>query len=119
MFSSFFGIPPTPKETEHKEGDFYKTITAHGKSFDIYYGYYEDWERESPNCKPLEMYPNFIETPVYTDKGIPFVTGMQKACDYFKGERDEDSTCIFCAHYEKCEELLGICKCPKRRKKAE
>ena len=124
MFSPFFGNDNAPKEPKPKEGDFYKTITAHGKTFELYYGYYDEIDRRNPNCSPVEMYPNFKENPQYTDKGNPFVTAMQKTCENFKlgaGRIDEgeDNMCLYCAHYEKCEELLGICKCPKRRKKAE
>jgi len=99
-----------------KEGDLYKVITAHGKSFEIRYGYYEEIDRHSRYPEPIEIYPNFIEQPVYTDEGIPFVTAMQTPCGHFKGEPDEDNTCYECSHYEKCEELLGICTCPKNRK---
>ena len=124
MFSSFFGIAPTPKEPEPKEGDLYKVITVHGKTFELYYGYYEDIDRRNPRCKPTEMYPNFKDKPQYTDKGIPFATAMQKPCEHFKlgvGRIDEgeDNMCLYCAHYENCEELLGICKCPKRRKRSD
>ena len=116
MFTNIFDQPPKQKKPEPKEGDLYKVITAHGKTFEIYYGYYEETDRLSPYGKPMEMYPNFIENPVYTDKGIPFVTAMQKPCKHFKGEPDVDNTCYQCSHYERCEELLGVCRCAKNRK---
>lgn len=118
MFTSIFGIIPQVNEPEHKEGDLYKVITAYGRSFEIKYGYYEEIDRKNPNVEPMEIYPNFIENPVYSDDGIPFVTAMQVPCKHFKldkGENDEDNTCIHCAHFEPCEELLGVCKCKARR----
>ncbi len=117
MFTSLFGNIPQTTEPKHKEGDLYKVITAHGKSFELYYGYYDEIDRQNPNVEPMEMYPNFIENPIYTDEGIPFVTAMQKPCRHFKGEPDEDNTCYQCSYYEKCEELLGVCRCKARQKK--
>ena len=116
MFSNIFESSDVTKEFEHKEGELYKIITAYGRSFEIYYGYYEEIDRLNPLCPPMEIYPNFKETPIYTDKGVPFVTAMQNACEHYKGEQDDDSKCFQCFHYEKCEELLGVCRCRSRRK---
>lgn len=99
-----------------KEGDLYKVITAYGKTFELYYGYYEEIDRHSKYNEPVEIYPDFIKNPVYTDDGIPFATAMQPPCRYFKGKKDEDSTCHHCLSYKKCEELLGICTCAKNKK---
>ena len=115
MFSFVLDLTEDQKIPEPKEGDLYKVITAFGKRFEIYYGYYEESDKLSPYGKPIELYPNFSEYPVYTDKGIPFVTAMQKSCKYFKGDASEDEICFRCTYYEKCEELLGICKCSKKR----
>lgn len=114
MFTSIFGINK-PTEAEHREGDLYRVITAHGRSFELYYGYYDEADRGNPLIGPMEMYPNFIKSPVYTDEGVPFVTAMQKPCKHFKGDPDEDNTCYQCSYYERCEELLGICLCKERR----
>ena len=110
-------IPP-------KEGELHKVITTHGKTFELYYGYYEEIDRQNPNTEPMPIYPNFIENPVYTDDGIPFVTAMQDRCNYFKlkakeCDEGEDNSCDNCSHYEKCEELLGVCRCKAKRKKNE
>ena len=122
MFISLFGLNPPPKEPEHKEGDLYKIITADGKTFELRYGYYEEIDRE--NMHLMEIYPNFLEIPVYTDEGIPFVTAMQKPCKHFKlgagkSGDGEDNTCYHCTYYEKCEELLGVCRCKTRQRKNE
>lgn len=107
-----------------KEGDLFKVITAYGKSFELRYGYYDEKDRYSKYNEPVEIYPNFLEDPVYTDKGIPFATAMQDRCENFKlkdknNDDGEDNTCFHCLYYEKCEELLGICKCRLRQKKNE
>ena len=119
MFKTIIDLDPKQRSTEPREGDLYKVITAHGKTFEIYYGYYEETDRLSPYGRPMEMYPDFTENPVYTDKGLPFVTAMQKPCKYFKGEQYDGNTCLQCSHYVRCEELLGLCKCSKNRKSKE
>ena len=116
MFTDLLKIELEKKPTP-KEGDLYKVITAHGKSFEIRYGYYEEIDRQNPKVEPMEIYPNFIEKPIYADDGVPFATAMQKSCGYFKGETDVDNTCYQCGYYEKCEELLGVCRCKARWKK--
>lgn len=100
----------------HKEGDLYKVITAQGKTFEIYYGYYEEADRYSPYAEPVEIYPRFTEEPVYTDGGMPFVTEMQDVCRHFQGVQSRDNTCGECAYYKKCEDLLGVCTCPYNRR---
>ena len=100
---------------KHKEGELYRRINVYGKHFEIYYGYYADTDRENPNADPIEIYPNFNETPMYTDEGIPFATAMQKPCSHFKGDPDDDNTCYQCEYYAGCEELLGVCRCEARR----
>lgn len=108
--------PNTPKGTVHKEGELYKRITVHGVIFDVFYGYYDEKDRQNPRIEPMEMYPDFIKAPVYTADGEPFVTAMQKPCEHFRGLSDLDNTCYQCSHFEKCEDLLGICRCRRNRK---
>ena len=124
MLTSIFRQNAPQKDTKPKEGELYKVIEAHGKTFELRYGYYEERDRQNPHIEPMEMYPNFIENPLYTDEGIPFVTAMQSICKQFKlksKECDEgvDNTCYNCSHYEPCQELLGLCKCKARYKKLE
>ena len=116
MFTSLFGIQTPIREPENKEGDLYKVIKAYGKTFELRYGYYEEMDRYSKYNDPVPIYPNFIENPVYTDEGIPFATATQDPCKHFDGNRDQDSTCYNCSYYNKYEELLGTCTCPKNRK---
>ena len=104
-----------------KEGELFKVITAHGKSFELRYGYYDEQDRYSKYNEPVAIYPDFLANPEYTDDGIPFVTAMQDICKHFKlkdKKWDEgiDNSCFNCIHYEKCDELIGVCRCKARRK---
>ena len=105
-------VPPKNKQ----EGELFKIIKSHGKNFEIRYGYYEDVDRQNPYLEPVEIYPDFLKSPIYTENGVPFVTAIQKPCEHFSGEVDEENTCYQCKHYERCEELLGVCRCEKRIK---
>ena len=113
MFTSIDSTAPRKKK---QEGELYKIIEAHGKNFEIRYGYYEDVDRQNPYLDPIEIYPDFLKYPIYTENGVPFVTAIQKPCEHFWGEPDEENTCYQCAYYEKCEELLGVCKCKENKK---
>lgn len=98
-----------------KEADLYKIIKLFGKTFEIRYGYYEERDRHNLYAEPMEIYPDFIEDPLYTEDGIPFVTAIQNPCDHFEGKKDENSTCEECRFYQHGEELLGICTCPDKQ----
>ena len=93
------------------EGDLYKRITAFGKTFELCYGYYEDFERQHND--PMPIYPDFRKHPVYTEDGAPFVTQMQDACIHYAGNAAVDPDCASCKHFCHGEELLGICICGK------
>ncbi len=99
-----------------REGDLYKRITVSGKTFELYYGYYEEFEREYND--PIPLYPDFSRQPCYTDDGEPIVTGMQDPCPYYNGKESGDS-CASCRFFENREELFGICTCPKNKKDAQ
>ena len=113
-----------PRESGHREGELYRVVTTFGKSFELRYGYYTEKDRQNPLCQPTVIYPDFISEPRYTDGGIPFVTEMQDVCQYFRlaaqgADEGRDNTCYHCAYYQKCEELLGVCRCPQRQAKQE
>ena len=97
------------KKGLHKEGELYKTLTAFGKSFDIRYGYYEEFERESTD--PIPLYPDFQTTPHYTDEGHPFVTQMQDMCEHGQKRSHKlyDECCGNCIHFEQGDEMIGRC----------
>ena len=90
-------------------GDLYKTITTFGRQFLLRYGYYENIDEGG---EPDVIYPDFSKEPVFTDKGEPFVTMMQDACEFFSGKakRCEDTTCAECYYFCRGEEFFGICK---------
>ena len=112
MLTMLFGQNASQRPVP-KEGDLYKIIRLYGKTFEIRYGFYEECDRYTQFAEPMEIYPNFIKEPQYTDEGIPFATAIQIPCENFSGEMDENSTCEECSFYQSCEELLGICTCPR------
>ena len=116
MFLTNINSNAPPKETKHREGEIFKIIEAHGTKFEIRYGYYEEVDRQNPYLEPIEIYPDFLKSPAYTENGVPFVTAIQKPCEHFSGEHDEENTCYQCAYYERCEDLLGVCKCEENKK---
>ena len=101
------GQVPVPKE-----GELYKTVDIAGRIFHLYYGYYEDFERE--HHEPMPIYPDLIKHPEYTQEGIPIVTAMQDACPHYRGTADGES-CQECAHFLQGEELFGLCGCIENR----
>lgn len=113
MFTKLLETSAEKNTTVPREGDLFKVIEYMGRSFEIRYGYYEEKDRV---FEPMAIYPNFLQNPVYTDDGTPFVTAIQPPCKLFKGEKDENSTCEDCSYYRKCEELIGICSCLKNKK---
>jgi len=95
----------------HREGELYKTVELHGKRFSLYYGYYEDCDRQNPLCAPIPIYPDLLREPQYTAEGERIVTMMQDGCEHYDGGRGRDNSCGDCKHFERCEELFGICRC--------
>ena len=116
MFSQFLKRDTGQRPPEPKEGDLYKVIHLHGKTFEIRYGFYEECDRHNPYMEPMEIYPDFLKAPQHTDEGIPFVTAIQTPCCHFKGKKDVNSTCEECAFYQHGEELLATCGCPENKK---
>ncbi len=110
--------PATPN-TGPKEGDIYKIVSLHGKTFTLRYGYYAECDRNNPLCRPIPIYPDFRASPAYNAEGIPFVTEIQDACEHFRGAsvKTEDSTCGECVHYRRGSDWIGVCKCEMRREK--
>ena len=96
---------------KRKEGDLYGVVKIYGKTFEIYYGYYEEYERNSRYNDPIPIYPDFVKNPEYDADGYPIVTEMQVACPRYLGQSTEDS-CGMCQYFEKGEKLFGLCKYP-------
>ena len=100
---------------KHREGELYRIVALHGKTFNIYYGYYDERDRKSKYNDPIPIYPDFRVAPEHSEDGHPFVTGMQDACSHFSG-RDRDDGCHGCKYYEGGDDLIGLCKCPHNKK---
>lgn len=98
-----------------KEGDIYKVIKLHEQQFELRYGYYEECEREDPTQEPMPIYPNFLDLPMFTPEGFPFVTKMQDVCPHFDGVPSSFSECAECGFYCHGDDLIGICSCPARK----
>lgn len=109
-----FFVQDTDRLAVPREGDLYKEVNHGGRSFRLIYGYYEEFERESPFNDPMPIYPDFTKEPVYTDEGIPLVTAMQDICEGYYGPPGGDS-CVQCEFFQKGDELFGLCGCPKNR----
>ena len=96
-----------------KEGELYKVVTVGGKLFHIYYGYYEDFERE--HHEPMPIYPDFLKEPEHTEKGVPILTAMQDACPNYRGLTGGE-ICQECTYYRHADDLFGLCACPANQK---
>lgn len=105
--------------TSHKEGELYKVITTFGRTFSLRYGYYDERDRQNPLCEPMVIYPDFLSSPLYTDRGEPFVTVMQDACECYHGDaaKTPDTACAECRYFVKGEDWFGICACESRRRR--
>lgn len=99
-----------------RDGDLYKVVHVYGESFSLRYGYYDESERESRYGEPTPIYPNFTKEPLYSSQGYPFATEMQDVCEHYEGRADGES-CYACRHFQKGEELIGLCKNEARRNK--
>ena len=97
-----------------RDGDLYKRIPLYDKVFEIFYGYYEEFEKESAFGEPTPIYPDLAQSPVYTPAGSPIVTHMQPLCPY-GDSKFPDGCCIDCSHFSPEEDLFGICQCPQRQ----
>ena len=98
-----------------KEGTLYKTLKVFDSVFELRYGYYEEYERQSRFADPVPIYPDFIKEPKYTKDGYPYVTKMQELCEY-GSSRFAEGCCAECPHYQHGEEMIGICKCEANRR---
>ncbi len=100
-----------------KEGNLYKTLNVLNKIFHIYYGYNSNSERELWDPSPI--YPNFLKEPQYTDCGKPYTRADQDVCEHHSPKKNASGEmwCNDCKHFQQGEELIGVCKCEKRKRK--
>ena len=95
------------------EGDVYEVLYVDGGTFEIRYGYYEDFERNT--TEPVPIYPDLSKTPVYGTSGSRIVTFMQETCRHFipvDGDGTENC-CGCCRHYPKNKQMINPCTCPE------
>lgn len=90
-----------------KDGDLYKVVDVLGTQFELRYGYYEEYEKNSG--EPVPIYPDFKKNPVYAKNGYPFVTQMQELCPQGTSPF-EDGCCVDCPHFLPGDDLIGICQ---------
>ena len=101
-----------------KEGELYGIVNAFGKTFEIYYGYYEEYEKNSKYNEPVPIYPDLKKNPEYDNDGYALVTEMQVACESYFGTEENDN-CGSCSHFQKGEMLFGLCKKQRKKKNAD
>ncbi len=106
---------PVQNVPVHEEGELYKVVDIHGVEFTLYYGYYEECDRENPLVDPMPIYPDLKANPQHTDDGQMIVTRMQDACEHYDGKYTVDRECRSCKSFEKCAEFFGICTCSKNK----
>ena len=99
-----------------RDGDLYRTIKIENSTFEIRYGYYEEYERG--RSEPVPIYPNLLANPEYTGDGTPIVTAMQEPCRHFDG-CDRELGCYGCRHFQECEDLIGLCRLESNRQKTD
>jgi len=100
--------------THIRDGDLYKIIRIEDISFEIRYGYYEEYERG--RSEPVPVYPDLLSSPVFIKDGRPLVTAMQNVCEGFEGE-DRELGCFACRHFCECEDLVGLCNLESKRRR--
>ena len=116
MFRKIFETAASPPGKHPREGDLYKKVTTFGQTFELRYGYYDEKDRKWG--EPVVLYPDFRKVPIYTQEGVPFVTMVQDACEYYTGRhpKAEDCVCADCQHFACGEEWFGICNCSENRR---
>ncbi len=99
-----------------RDGDLYGIFEIEGVTFEIYYGYPTESERER-GWEPSPIYPDLAGTPQYTKSGYRFVTAYQDACEHYVPiiSRPDDGWCHNCKMFDKKEKYIGICLCEQRR----
>ncbi len=97
-----------------EEGSLYKSITIEDNTFDIFYGYYSEAERH--RWEPAPIFPDFTQTPMFTQDGAPYTRADQDVCEHYtpKPQVSGENWCNDCRHYRLGEEVLGVCLCDKR-----
>ena len=69
--------------------------------------------------KYMEVYPDFIQNPIYTPEGYPIMLTLEDACAF--GEKKDANEalvdCGSCRFYRQLHNsLIGVCRCEKKNK---
>jgi len=87
-----------------------------GREFSVYREYDEE-RKES-----YAVYPDFEETPAYTDEGRPFATAVQECCPHAVSKKPgaalsgDCGGCDWFRREETPHDIIGICMCDTLRK---
>lgn len=66
----------------------------------------------------MEVYPDFINNPVYTPEGRPIMLTLEDACAFGKQKDTNEPLidCGSCRFYRQAPNaLIGVCRCEKKR----
>ncbi len=98
-----------------KEGDIYKIVSIDEHTFELRYGYYEEFERGGD---PVVLYPDLEARPLYTREGKRIVSAIQNVCGHYLHPvgRTPENCCYTCSHYQNKKEDISICGCEKQRR---
>lgn len=99
-----------------KEGDIYKKITVGGHYFELRFGFYADFERESG--EPVVIYPDLTDRKLYSESGDMLVTAVQEPCPHYcvSGDGIHNECCSDCEYYMYSGDDIGICSCPENNR---
>ena len=102
---SFIKVPP-------KEGDLYKVVKIDDHTFELRFGFYEDFEREAAD--PVVIYPDLTKNKIHAKDGRRIVTAIQDPCEYYDvsdcSMRNE--CCSDCNYFSSPNDEIGICSHP-------
>ena len=95
--------------TSPQEGDLYKVIRIEDNIFELRFGYYAEFERQTG--EPVVLYPDLIREKRHTKDGRRIVTAIQDACSGYQGpiHHVTEACCSDCVHYIRPNEEIGIC----------
>lgn len=93
-----------------REGDIYEVLSVDGRTFEIRYGYYEDFERDG--SAPIPIYPDLEKSPVYGESSKYIVTFMQEPCVHYEPRvENAEPYCGCCKHYPNNKQMINACQC--------
>ncbi len=98
-----------------KEGTLYKRLKIKNISFDIFYGYNSETEREK--WGPVPVFPDLVKNEVFTETGERIVRADQDICHLYSPKKSVsgENWCNDCKYYSHGEEIIGICRCKNNK----